>query len=58
MAERQGVETVLLTASDMGKPIYERLVLRPTSIMFFSSNDTVCVDYNNLCIKNWKTGFR
>jgi predicted N-acetyltransferase YhbS len=53
MAERQGVETVLLTASDMGKPIYERLGFK-TDIhyVFFKPNDTVCVDYNNLCIKN------
>lgn len=53
MAERQGAETVLLTASDMGKPIYERLGFK-TDIHYvlLKPSETNRLSYHSPLISN------
>jgi N-acetylglutamate synthase-like GNAT family acetyltransferase len=53
VAERQGSETVLLTASDMGKPIYEKLGFK-TDIHYviLKPNELAPVDCSNNFIRN------
>ncbi|HEX2936295.1 MAG TPA: GNAT family N-acetyltransferase [Bacteroidales bacterium] len=51
-AQCKGAETVLLTASDMGKPIYERLGFKTDiNYVFFKPNEIVPIKDGDQCIR-------
>lgn len=54
-AERQGVETVILTASDMGMPIYQKLGFQ-TDIHYlvFKPNEVGTLNYNRQFVRNFE----
>lgn len=53
IAERQGVATVLLTASDMGKPIYEKLGFKTdVHYIIFKPNEVATISCSNHFIRN------